>query len=118
MGGRGRSEEVGGVVGEGFQIAFQLVNELFGQGLKSIYSVLLDCIFKGIREEQDGMIEWGGGAQRWSEGLEWCHWFPVPHPGCGRGWWAWGRLCILTICRESFLYIFELPDEGFQEVGH
>ena len=42
--------EVGVVVGEGFQIAFQLVNELFGQGLKSIYSVLLDCIFKGLGE--------------------------------------------------------------------
>jgi len=103
--------EDGVVVGEEFQIGFQLVNELFGQCLKSIYSVLLDCIFKGIREEKDGMIGWG------SEGLEWCHQFPVPHPGCGHGWWAWGRLCILTICRESFLYIFELPDKGFQEEG-
>ena len=32
--------EVGVVVGEEFQIGFQLVNELFGQGLMGIYSVL------------------------------------------------------------------------------
>ena len=42
--------EVGVVVGEEFQIGFQLVNELFGQGLKGIYWVLLDCISKGNRE--------------------------------------------------------------------
>jgi len=59
----------------------------------------------------------GGGGQRRSEGLERCHRFPVPRPECRYGWWAWGRLCILIICRESFSYIFELPDEGFQEEG-
>ena len=34
--------------------------ELFGQGLEGVYSVLSDCNFKGVREDQDGMIRWGG----------------------------------------------------------
>ena len=55
--------EVGVVVGEEFQIGVQLVDELFGQGLESIYSVLSDCIFKGIGEDQDGMIRWGGRSE-------------------------------------------------------
>ncbi len=42
--------QVGVVVGEEFHVGFQLVNELFGQGFKGVYSVLLDCIFKGLGE--------------------------------------------------------------------
>ena len=78
--------EVGVVVGEEFQVGVQLMYELFGQGLEGVYSVLSDCNFKGVREDQDGMIRWGGGGQRWSEWLDWCHRFPVPRPGCVHGW--------------------------------
>ena len=53
--------EVGVVVGEEFQVGVQLMYELFGQGLEGVYSVLSDCNFKGVREDQDGMIRWGGG---------------------------------------------------------
>ena len=35
--------------------------ELFGQGLEGVDSILPDCIFKGVGEDQDGMIRWGGG---------------------------------------------------------
>ena len=42
--------QVGVDVGEEFHVGFQLVNELFGQGFKGVYSVLLDCIFKGLGE--------------------------------------------------------------------
>ena len=53
--------EVGVVVGEEFQVGVQLMYELFGQGLEGVYLVLSDCNFKGVREDQDGMIRRGGG---------------------------------------------------------
>ena len=60
---------------------------------------------------------WGGGGRRRSEGLVWDHRFPFPRLDYEHGWWVWGMWYNLASCKDCFLYISELPDEGFQEEG-
>ena len=54
---------------------------------------------------------------RRSEGLAWDHRFPFPRLDREHGWWVWGMLYNLASYKDCFLYISELPDEGFQEEG-
>ena len=78
-----------------------------------IYSVLSDCIFKGVGEDQDGIIRWWGGRSEVVGVVGLVSSVPCSSSRLR----TWGRLCTLPICRGNFLYIFVSPDEGFQEEG-